>query len=156
MTKPEPAIGDSVPQRQAEPPQLYAIPWYEGLDMLDAVFQGQRELMARYHEIEESNGSPVIFEEQEGELEDRQVQARLRQLFGFLVQELGEAMQELKLKPWKRTELPTDKEALYGELGDCLHFFVELCITAGMTAEDLHQAYFRMHQKNINRQNSDY
>ena len=125
-------------------------------DALTAIFSGQRKLMEKYHEIEESLGSPVIFEEQEGDLDDRQVQARLHQLYGYLVRELSEAMQELKLKPWKRTEIATNREAFVEEIGDSFHFFVELCITAGMTAEDLRLAYFRMHNKNTKRQNSDY
>lgn len=156
MTEPAMTTTSPIPPPPADSLELRVIPWYEGMDMLEAIFSGQRQLMEKYHEIEESNGSPVIFEDQEGQLDDRQVQARLRQLYGFLTQELGEAMQELKLKPWKRTEISTDKEALFGELGDCFHFFVEFCITAGMTAEDLHRVYFKMHSKNVNRQNSDY
>lgn len=115
------------------------------------IFEGQRHLMTKYHNIEGANGSPVITREEEGNLDDRRVQMRLNELFGYLVRELGEAMQELRLKPWKRTRISTDKEALVNELGDAFHFFVELCITAGMNAEDLHRAYFRMHQKNNDR-----
>lgn len=137
------------------PPKLRSIPWYEGMDQLDSVFSLQRQLMAKYNQIEESNYSPVIPEELEGRLDHRKVQARIHQLFAFLVQELGEAMQELN-KPWKQTARETDQEAFYGELGDCLHFFVELCITAGMTSEDLHRAYFRMHNKNVQRQSTNY
>ena len=110
--------------------------------------------MTKYHAIEKANGSHVITSDLEGELDDRQVQARIHELFGYLVRELGEAMQELKLKPWKVENKPTDHKAFVDEMGDCLHFFVEMCITAGLTAEDLHRAYFRMHQKNNQRINS--
>lgn len=118
------------------------------------IFEGQKHLMAKYHAIEKANGASVISSDMEGNLDNRQVQDRMRELYGFLSQELGEAMQELKLKPWKVEEKPTDRQAFIDEMGDCLHFFVEMCITAGMTHEDLHRAYFRMHQKNNQRINS--
>jgi len=115
------------------------------------IFEGQRHLMAKYHPIEKKHGSPVVSSDMEGNLDNRQVQERIHELFGFLVRELAEAMQELKLKPWKVEEKPTDREAFINEMGDAFHFFVEMCITAGMTDEDLHRAYFRMHQKNNQR-----
>lgn len=107
--------------------------------------------MAKYHSIEKLNGAAVITRDLEGDLDSRWVQDRLHELYGWLSRELAEAMQELKLKPWKKTELKTDREAFVNELGDAFHFFVELCITAGMSADDLHRAYFRMHQKNNQR-----
>lgn len=112
--------------------------------------------MTKYHTREKENGSPVITRDMEGQLDDRQVQARIHELYGYTVRELGEAMQELKLKPWKQEEIPTDRQAFVDEMGDVLHFFVEMCITAGMTAEDLHRAYFRMHQKNNQRLAGNY
>ena len=115
------------------------------------IFQGQRHLMTKWHARERENGSPVITRDMEGQLDERQVQARIHELFGYLVRELSEAMQELKGKPWKANYASTDKEAFINEMGDAFHFFVELCITAGMTDEDLHRAYFRMHQKNNDR-----
>lgn len=122
-----------------------------GVNYLEMIFEGQRHLMTKYHAREKANGSPVVYADDEGQLDDRQVQARLHELYGFLVRELSEALAELKNKPWKKTETPTDREAFVNEVGDSLHFFVELCITAGMTAEDLHRAYFRMHMKNNDR-----
>jgi hypothetical protein len=41
-------------------------------------------------------------------------------------------------------------------LADALHFFVELCITAGMSAEDLARIYHRKHAVNKFRQRSNY
>jgi hypothetical protein len=115
------------------------------------IFEGQRHLMAKYHDREAANGSPVVDESLEGNLDSRQVQARIHELYGYLTRELAEALQELKGKPWKLNFDPTDRDAFVNEIGDAFHFFVELCITAGMTAEDLHRAYFRMHQKNNTR-----
>jgi NTP pyrophosphatase (non-canonical NTP hydrolase) len=121
------------------------------VNYLEMIFEGQKHLMTKYHAREKANGSPVITSDMEGNLDDRQVQARIHELYGYLVRELSEALQELKNKPWKQTEQPTDRAAFVEEVGDSLHFFVELCITAGISAEDLHRAYFRMHQKNNSR-----
>ena len=135
--------------------QLATFPYMAG-DLLELMFQGQRQVMQKMHDIEESNGSPVIFEEDEGDLDSRQVQARLHELYGYLVRELSEAMQELKLKPWKRTEVKTDVTAFVNEMADSAHFFFEMLITAGITPIDLYEAYFRMHKKNLDRQNTGY
>lgn len=120
------------------------------------IFEGQRHLMTKYHAREKANGSAVITRDMEGQLDDRQVQARLHELFGYMVREMAEGMQELKNKPWKKTDTPTDRAAFISEVGDVFHFFVELCITAGMSAEDLHRAYFREHQKNNERLAGNY
>lgn len=148
----EQAAPEPCPQRRAD---LRVVPPTPE-DMLEAVFKGQRQLMERYHEIELGNGSPVIFENEEGDLDNRRVQARLHQVFGFAMREWAEAMAELKNKPWKQTEVETSREAFVHEVGDLFHFFVEFCITAGISAQDLHDAYFRMHTKNQNRQNNGY
>lgn len=125
-------------------------------DLLETMFLLQRQLMERYHEIEEANGSPVIYEDQEGQINDRQVQARLRQLFGFAIQEWSEALQELKNKPWKQTERSTNYPAFVEEVADVLHFFIEFCITAGITVEDLYDNYTAKHRKNQERQSNGY
>lgn len=148
----QPATESTDPQPQAKLRLVKTSPE----DLLGQIFRGQRELMVRYHEIEEVNGASVIYEEQEGELDDRQVQARLHEVFGFAIREWAEAMQELKNKPWKQTEAPTDRDAFLGEIGDVFHFFVEFCITAGISPEDLHRSYFRMHNKNQIRQAGNY
>lgn len=125
-------------------------------DMLSLIFEGQRSLMQRYHEIEKANGSPVILPSDQGDLDSRQVQARLHQLFGFALGEWAEAMQELRNKPWRQTSLPTDRGAFVEEVGDVFHFFVEFCITSGISAQELHDSYFRKHQENQRRQQSQY
>lgn len=135
--------------------QISTFPYKEG-DLLELMFMGQKGLMEKYHGIEAANGSPVIRESEEGDLDSRVVQNRLHQLFGYMVREMSEAMQELKLKPWKRTEIATDTRAFINEVGDAAHFFFEFCITAGISPIDLYEAYFRMHQKNIDRQNGTY
>ena len=120
------------------------------------MFASQRRLMDKYHHIEGSNGSPVIPQELEGHLDNRQVQLRLHELFGYLMREMAEAMAELKNKPWKQTEELTDRRAFVEEIGDALHFLIEFCLTAGIGPEDLYSSYRVTHDKNIERQNSGY
>jgi phosphoribosyl-ATP pyrophosphohydrolase len=125
-------------------------------DMLETIFEGQRELIARYHDIEKDRGALVVEPEHFGEIDHRFVQWRMKDLMQRCIEEMMEAANTLKNKPWKQSEVPTDKVHFYEELADAFHFFVELCITAGMSAEDLARIYHRKHAVNKFRQRSEY
>ena len=113
--------------------------------------------MARYHGIEKTNFGHVVEIADLGDLDSRLVQARIHELFGFLVRELGEGMQELKIsKPWKQTFVASDPDKFREEMADSLHFFVEICITAGISADELFAEYFKAWSKNRGRQDSGY
>lgn len=128
----------------------------DAFDQLRTIFAGQRQLMDRYHEIERNNSSFPVETADLGEIDFRLVQARLHELFGFLVRELGEAMQELRSKPWKQNYAPTDVDKFIEEMADSLHFYVEMCITAGVGPDRLFQAYFKAWEKNRGRQDNGY
>jgi dimeric dUTPase (all-alpha-NTP-PPase superfamily) len=68
-----------------------------------------------------------------------------------LIVELGEVLEEARYKWWK-TNPPMDPDKLHEELVDVLHFFVTMCLAAGMTAEDLYQGYLAKNQENFRRQ----
>jgi NTP pyrophosphatase (non-canonical NTP hydrolase) len=125
-------------------------------DWLASIFAGQRELMEKYHEIEKRNGATVIDPLDFGRLDSRDVQARIKHLAYCVVEELAEATGCLKNKPWKTTMVKTNVDHFYEELADALHFYVELCITAGLDAEDLTMLYHRKHKVNQFRQRSGY
>lgn len=125
-------------------------------DMLEGIFAAQQELIDTYHDIEAERGFIVVDPKDYGNVDDRFVQNRIKDLSQRTVEELMEAMNTLKNKPWKVSEVSTDKVHFYEELGDTLHFFLELCITAGMTAEDLARIYHRKHAVNKFRQESRY
>lgn len=159
MTEQSSSLGKLIPRQSTEDAtrQRAGLPTeLPKVNYLEMIFEGQRHLMAKYHAREKANGSPVITSDMEGNLDDRQVQARCHELYGYTVREMSEAMQELRNKPWKKSDTPVERDLFVNEIGDALHFFVELCITAGMTADDLHRAYFRMHQKNNDRLASSY
>lgn len=148
---------EELPYRGAKVIVAEASPGYLFFDKLATIFAGQQQLMDRYYDIEKQGGfSFPVPQDELGELDFCLVQARLHEMFGFTVRELSEAMQELRWKPWKQKWTPTDREKFAEEMADALHFFVEMCITAGMTAEDLFNAYFRAWQKNRGRQDNGY
>lgn len=125
-------------------------------DLLRTIFEGQHDLIAKYHEIEHSRGALVVDPGNFGEIDHRFVQWRIKDLAYRTVEELSEATNCLKNKPWKQSEVETDRVHFYEELADAFHFFIELCITAGMDAEDLALIYHRKHAVNQFRQRSNY
>lgn len=125
-------------------------------DLLYAIFSRQVELMEKYHEIEADRGALVVAKAMHGELDHRFVQWRIKDLAYRCVEELSEATNTLKNKPWKQSEVSTDRTHFYEELADAFHFFIELCITAGMDAEDLALMYLKKSEVNKFRQRSRY
>lgn len=125
-------------------------------DMLQGIFDQQSALMPKYHQIESDRGFIVVEEGQYGMLDHRMVQYRIKDLNSRAVEELYEAMNCLKNKPWKQSEVSTDSVHFYEEVADAVHFFVEMCITAGLTAEDLAKMYHKKHAVNEFRQESRY
>lgn len=125
------------------------------MDKLDEIFARQRELMDKYHLIEAANGL-LVTDQVPVDLNDPRGQARLKEMAWRTVEELAEAMNELKNRPWKQSHTPTNKEAFREEVVDALHFFIELCILAGFTPQSLHDQYLNKAAKNTARQESKY
>ncbi len=71
------------------------------------------------------------------------------------IDELMEALRETPWKPWMRQQ-KFDKEKYKNELVDVLHFFINLCLAADMTAEELYSRYYSKMQKNHLRQAENY
>lgn len=132
------------------------IPAMRTLDTLNTIFAAQRRLMEKYHDIEAANGAVVIEPDEFGNLDDRQVQIRLKDLLFRVVVEIGECSEEMQNKTWRQSDTPTDGEAFELEVSDILHFFVEFCITAGLDADRLFTIYFKKYSENQSRQNRGY
>lgn len=118
------------------------------MDKLEAIFQKQRELLEKFHEIEASHGllpDPNI----PVNLETHQGQAVIKSRAWNVAEELAEAMNELKNRPWKQKTYPVDLAKYYEEIVDALHFFIELCILSGLDAQQLYDMY--MVKSNINK-----
>ncbi len=68
-----------------------------------------------------------------------------------IVAELGELLDEVNFKWWKNPK-EIDTAAVQEELIDVLHFFISMCIRAGMSAEDLYRIYTDKNKENVDRQ----
>ncbi len=68
-----------------------------------------------------------------------------------MLSEMAELLDEVHFKWWKNPS-PIDGVRVKEELVDILHFFVSMCLDAGLTAEELHRMYIEKHQENLDRQ----
>lgn len=72
-----------------------------------------------------------------------------------LEDELHEALAETGWKPWA-TSRHLNRVAYLGELVDAFHFFMNLCIVAGITGEEIAQGYYAKRAVNVKRQEDGY
>lgn len=68
-----------------------------------------------------------------------------------IVSELGELLDEVNFKWWKNPK-QLDMPAIQEEMVDILHFFISMCIRAGMNADELFRIYQDKNKENFNRQ----
>lgn len=78
------------------------------------------------------------------------------ELFWKPVESLGLAMNCLKNKPWKETQMETDVPKFHRHLLHVLIGLVEIAETMGMSADDMYDIYFRKSEVNKFRQRSRY
>lgn len=86
-------------------------------------------------------------------------QAWIQQYLTALQAEVGELQDSVAFKFWRPHEVqvtPEKEQNVRVELVDILHFWVSLCQLAGMTAEDVYEAYCKKNQINYERQDSGY
>jgi NTP pyrophosphatase (non-canonical NTP hydrolase) len=122
-------------------------------DILSTMFSQQLKHMQAYAHINEDAQLPP---EKWGSLDDPVTQASLREFASYTVEELYEAINTLKNKPWKQTVRGTDVNKFHEELADCWHFFIELHILAGINPLDVFREYFRKALINEHRQQNAY
>ncbi len=67
------------------------------------------------------------------------------------ISELSELLDEVNFKWWKNPK-DVDPTLVKGELTDILHFFVSMCLSAGMTADELYSYYVDKNKENFDRQ----
>lgn len=90
-------------------------------DRLKAIFDRQKELMAKYHDIELRSGL-MQTEDCPVNLDDKRGQARIKDFSWRIIEEVGEALDALE---------SLEKEHFKEELVDGLHFLTELTILSG-------------------------
>jgi len=130
----------------------------EGGDKLENIFSRQQELEDKYEDIEAANGfnHPDGGDWEVGGLDDAHTQWFLKDAAYRVVEELSEATNCLKNKPWKTTQVPTDANHYYEELADAFHFFIRLCMYSGLDAEKMYRLYFKKSEVNKFRQETNY
>lgn len=68
-----------------------------------------------------------------------------------IISELSEVMDEVNFKWWKNPK-EVNEAALKEEMIDVLHFFVSMCIKAGLTSDELFELYKAKNKENFDRQ----
>lgn len=122
-------------------------------DILTTMFAQQHEHMRAYASIAPGAQLPPYLW---GDLDNPRTQAAIREFASYTVEELYEAINHLKNKPWKQTFKKTDVEAFKEELADMWHFLIEMHILAGMSPLDVFRAYFKKSLINEQRQQGGY
>ena len=125
-------------------------------DMLQSIFDRQFDLLIEYKLIEWKNLPHVVPEKIPVEINSYMGQDQIKQRFFWAIIEMAEAIDCLKNKPWKQTMVEVDVDHFREEVADALHFFIEGCILAGITASDLFSLYMRKSEVNKFRQRSKY
>ena len=136
-------------------------------DKLESIFAGQKELMADYKKIAEDHYrkifgqdlriSDIAWSGRTDNLHTKVGNFLIKDMIDSSMHELSEAVQVMKnWKSWKQTEMMTDVDHFKEEMIDALHFYVEACLLAGITAKEVHGIYFKKHAVNKFRQRSSY
>lgn len=68
-----------------------------------------------------------------------------------MLSEMAELLDEVNFKWWKNPK-PVNRDAVREELVDILHFFVSMCLRAGMDAQELYARYLGKNEENFKRQ----
>lgn len=113
------------------------------MDKLDEIFEKQKALDAFI-----SDSRHLSSAAEGGAISSEWMQ---RKAVALLV-ELTEVLNEVNYKWWKNPK-EIDAAAVKEELVDVLHFFVSMCLSAGMTADELHALYIAKNSENVARQN---
>lgn len=107
------------------------------MDKLDEIFAMQQKLN---EDIVSRRGLEGISTEQ-----------WMQKLTLAMLSEMAELLDEVNFKWWKNPK-PLDRDALCEELTDILHFFVSMCLRAGMDARELFDRYAAKNEENFRRQ----
>ena len=73
-----------------------------------------------------------------------------------LLDETHEVLREINWKSWKKTKKEIDQVKLLEELSDALHFYINLCLVWGFSAENVYEAYLKKDKENYKRIKKSY
>ena len=115
-------------------------------EFLKAIFDRQKELMVKYHDIELRSGL-MQTEDCPVDLDDKRGQARIKDFSWRITEELGEALDALNNEPGELGKLH-----FHEELIDGLHFLTEMTILTGVDTSTwtLKDLIDKSHKKDLN------
>lgn len=108
------------------------------MDKLEAIFELQRSFQDKL--------------KRERGLDDIPMSEWIQKHTLAIISELAEVLDEVNYRWWKKPR-EVNEAHLREELADVLHFYVSMCIEAGMTADDLYAVYAGKNKENFDRQN---
>lgn len=73
-----------------------------------------------------------------------------------IIEKVGLAMNCLKNKPWKQSQMMTDEDKFYGYMKESLLMLLAVLVRAGLTAKEVYGLYFCKNEVNKFRQRSNY
>lgn len=111
--------------------------------MLDKIFERQHDLQVKSY----GRDPGLLGEEDRAQF--------IKDMVLAATDELHEALAEVGWKPWA-TSRHLNRDAYVGELIDVLHFWVNLCLAAGVTAQEVEIRYLNKAEKNARRQADGY
>lgn len=123
---------------------------------LQRMFARQEELMRKYIASKLAQTEGIDINSLRVDIHSKLGQIRIREFMEYAIEELMEAANTLRNKPWQRTERRTDENHFYEELSDMIHFLLELFMMVGLDAEKLYKLYIAKSAVNRFRQQSDY
>jgi len=136
----------------------------EPRDKLDKLFAMQTELNDRIFakkDIRDRNAKTLTMEKLMAEARSQNplgpntlVNEWLGKYLTAMEDESRELREELLWKWWSKDNL--DMQNIRVEIVDQLHFWISLALTAGLSAEDVFQAYMRKNTVNHQRQDQEY
>ena len=100
------------------------------MNRLEEIFNKQKELMVKYHEIEENSGI-VTTTKVPLDLDEQKDQQRVRDFAWRLTEELAETIHEVEIQNGEVTEEVKE------EIVDCLHFLTEMTIAVGVEPHEV-------------------
>jgi hypothetical protein len=133
-------------------------------DRLWLMLQRQWELERKYRPMEAGKGFfqqfPMPADDFPVDLSNEYAQIMIKDAMERIIEELMEAANTLKNKPWKNTHVDTDEMHFFEELADAWHFFLRLWLITCGTPDDavrmIYSLYFKKSEVNKFRQNTNY
>jgi dimeric dUTPase (all-alpha-NTP-PPase superfamily) len=113
-------------------------------DNLNLLFELQQSLQKKHgHHFDK-----MTIEEKENYTKDHVL---------YLLEETHELLREINFKTYKKTRKPIIMDNIKDELVDILHFYVNLCLVWGVSADQIVEVFKQKNAKNVQRlQNPQY